>query len=127
MKNSDRIFRTLGAMVVLAALAPLGAAGVQSQPMTKDEVANKLVGAWRYVGTTIDGVNKPRGNNPSGMIYYGPQGERAVQTARDGERNRAGAEMTPDEAKAALPDYIPFFGPYTIDEKAGPVTHHRQS
>jgi hypothetical protein len=23
------------------------------------EVAKKLVGAWRYVGTTIDGVNKP--------------------------------------------------------------------
>jgi hypothetical protein len=127
MKNSDRIFRTLGAMVVLATLVPLGAPGVKSQPMTKDEVAKKLVGAWRYVGTTIDGVNKPRGNNPTGMIYYGPHGEMAVQIAPDIERKRAGAEMTPDEAKAALTDYIAYFGTYTIDEKAGTVTHHRQS
>jgi hypothetical protein len=41
-----------------------------SEPaMTKDEVANKLRGAWRYVGTRINGGNWDRGANPKGMIY----------------------------------------------------------
>ena len=35
--------------------------------------------------------------------------------------------MTPDEAKIAVTDYIAYFGTYTVDEKAGTVTHHRQA
>ncbi len=62
------------------------------------EVAKKLVGAWRYVGTTMDGVNKPRGINPKGLIYYGPHGEMSVQVAPDVERKMAGAAMTAEEA-----------------------------
>jgi hypothetical protein len=100
--------------------------------MTRDqqmtgEVAKKLVGAWRYVGTTIDGVNKPRGNNPKGIIYYGPHGEMSVQIAPDVARKRAGAAMTAEEAKIAVTDYIAYFGSYTIDEKARTLTHHRQA
>ena len=59
------------------------------------------------------------------MIYYGPHGEMSVQIAPDVKRTRAGAVMTPEEAKIALTDYIAYFGTYTIDEKAGTVTHHR--
>jgi hypothetical protein len=94
--------------------------------MTGDEVAQKLVGAWRYVGTRINGGDWDRGANPKGMIYYGRHGEMAVQIAPDVERNRAGAEMTPEEAKIAVKDYIAYFGSYTIDAAAGTVTHHRQ-
>ena len=94
--------------------------------MTKSEVADKLMGAWRYVGTRINGANWDRGANPKGMIYYGPHGEMSVQVAPDVKRERAGAAMTPDEAKIALTDYIAYFGTYTIDEQAGTVTHHRQ-
>jgi hypothetical protein len=118
----------LSAVVIF--LGVIGATGQQvtrNQQMTRDEVTRKLVGAWRYVGTTIDGVNKPRGKNPKGMIYYGPHGEMSVQIAPDVERKRAGAEMSPEEAKAAVTDYIAYFGSYTIDEKAGTVTHHRQA
>lgn len=93
--------------------------------MTEDEVAQKLVGAWRYVGTRINGGNWDRGANPKGMIYYGPHGEMAVQVAPDVERKRAGAEMTAEEAKIAIKDYIAYFGRYTIDAAAGTVTHHR--
>jgi hypothetical protein len=95
--------------------------------MTKSEVANKLMGAWRYVGTRINGANWDRGANPKGMIYYGPHGEMAVQIAPDVARNRAGAVMTAEEAKVALKDYIAYFGTYSIDEKAGTVTHHRHT
>jgi hypothetical protein len=93
--------------------------------MTESEVANKLLGAWRYVGTRINGGNWNRGDNPKGMIYYGPHGEMAVQIAPDVKRRRAGAVMTPDEAFTAVKDYIAYFGTYTVDEATGTVTHHR--
>jgi hypothetical protein len=35
--------------------------------------------------------------------------------------------MTAEEAKIAVTDYIAYFGSYTIDGKAGTVTHHRQT
>ncbi|MGB8632916.1 MAG: lipocalin-like domain-containing protein [Xanthobacteraceae bacterium] len=93
--------------------------------MTESDVAQKLLGAWRYVGTRIDGGNWDRGANPKGMIYYGPYGEMAVQIAPDVKRWRAGPVMTPEEAKIALTDYIAYFGTYTIDAQTGTVTHHR--
>jgi hypothetical protein len=89
------------------------------------EVANKLLGAWRYVGTRINGGNWDRGANPKGMIYYGPHGEMAVQIAPNVRRTRVGPTMTPDEALAAVKDYIAYFGTYSVDEAAGTVTHHR--
>jgi hypothetical protein len=89
------------------------------------EAAKKLLGAWRYLGTRRDGAIWNRGRDPKGMIYYGPHGEMSVQIAPDVERKRAGAVMTPDEAKFALTDYIAYLGTYTVDEAAGTVTHHR--
>jgi Lipocalin-like domain len=74
------------------------------------DIAKQLVGAWRYVGTRIDGGNWDRGANPKGMIYYGPQGEMAVQIAPDVERKKAGAVMTPEEAFVAVKDYIAYLG-----------------
>ena len=93
--------------------------------MSESEVAKKLLGAWRYVGTRINGANWDRGANPKGMIYYGPHGEMAVQIAPNVKRTRAGVVMTPQEAFAAVKDYIGYFGTYTVDEGAGTVTHHR--
>jgi hypothetical protein len=94
--------------------------------MAGGEAANRLIGAWRYVGTRVDGQKFDRGANPKGMIYYGSQGEMSVQVAPDVKRKRGGAVMTPEEAKIALTDYIAYFGTYSVDEAAGTVTHHRQ-
>lgn len=85
----------------------------------------RLIGAWRYVGTTLDGRRCERGADPRGMIYYGPDGEMAVQVAPGAAAPRAGAAITADEALIALKDYIAYFGTYTVDETAGTVTHHR--
>ena len=93
--------------------------------MTESNVEQKLLGAWRYVGTRINGGNWDRGANPKGMIYCGPHGEMAVQIAPDVKRTRAGAVMIPEEAKIALTDYIAYFGTYTLDTRTGMVTHHR--
>ena len=59
------------------------------------------------------------------MIYYTAGGHMAVQIAPDRERKKAGKEMTPEEAKNAVENYISYFGTYTVDERAGTVTHHR--
>jgi hypothetical protein len=99
---------------------------VVSEEAAKEQSPRKrLLGAWRYVGTRINGANWDRGANPKGMIYYGPHGEMAVQIAPDVKRTRAGASMTPEEAHAAIKDYIAYFGTYTVNEQAGTVTHHR--
>jgi hypothetical protein len=111
-------------ILLAAAVMPLGIGAAAAQ----DDAAKKIVGAWRYVGTTIDGVPRAgRGAEPKGMIYYGPHGEMSVQIAPDIERPKAGAVMTPDEAKIAVSNYIAYFGSYTVDTKAGTVTHHRQA
>jgi hypothetical protein len=94
--------------------------------MAGGETAKQLIGAWRYAGTRVDGEKFDRGPHPKGMIYYGPHGEMSVQVAPDVKRPRAGAVMTPEEAKTAVTDYIAYFGTYTVDEAAGTVTHRRQ-
>ena len=91
------------------------------------EIAGKLIGAWRYLGTRLDGKNFDRGANPKGLLYYGSHGEMSVQVIPDVERNRAGAVMTPEEAFVAAKDYIASVGTYSVDEQAGTVTHHRQA
>jgi hypothetical protein len=97
-----------------------------AQTLSRDEVAQRLAGAWRYIGTTID--VKPRagrGDNPKGMIVYTAGGHMSVQIAPDRERPKAGREMTPEEAKNAVENYVAYFGTYTIDPQAGTLTHHR--
>jgi hypothetical protein len=92
------------------------------------EVAQKFLGAWRYVGTMLDGKPRPgRGANPKGIIVYDPSGHMAVHVAPDRAKPRAGKEPTPEEAREALKDSIAYFGTYTIDERARTVTHHRHA
>ena len=49
----------------------------------------------------------------------------AAQIAPDRLNPMAGATPTPEEAKAALADYVAYFGTWSLDERAGTVTHHR--
>ncbi len=112
---------------LLALVLALIATEPRSQPM-QSEVAQRFVGMWRYVGTTIDGKPRPnRGANPKGYIFYAANGEMAAQIAPDRVNPMAGKTPTPDEAKAALADYVAYFGTWSLDERAGTVTHHRQA
>ena len=78
--------------------------------------------------TSIDGKPRPgRGAEPKGIIYYDPSGAMAAQIAPDRRVPMAGPQPTADEAKASLADYVAYFGTYTIDERAGTITHHRQA
>ena len=100
---------------------------MSGQAGSHGEAARRFLGAWRYVGSTIDGKPRPgRGANPKGIICYDPSGHMSVQVAPDRKRGKAGSEPTPEEAKAALADYIAYFT-YSVDEHARTVTHHRHA
>jgi hypothetical protein len=87
----------------------------------------RLIGSWRYIGSNVDGKPHPgRGANPKGIIMYDVHGHMSCHVAPDRVTTRAGKEATPDEAKAALADYISYFGTYSVDEQARTVTHHRE-
>src|SRR6201996_3564787 len=88
--------------------------------------AKRLIGSWRYVGSTLD--DKPqedRGSRPRGIIMYDVHGHMACHVAPDRDVPRAGNEPTGEEAKAALDGHIAYFGTYSVDEGARTVTHHR--
>jgi hypothetical protein len=88
--------------------------------------AQRLIGSWRYLGTTFDGKpDTARGANPKGIIIYDIHGHMACHVAPDRDVRRAGNEPTPEEAMAALANHIAYFGTYTVDEGARTVTHHR--
>ena len=89
----------------------------------------RFIGTWRLVSITgQDGAPYPaRGTNPAGLIHYDATGLMAVQIVPDRRRPRfSGAHPTPEEARAALIGYTAYFGTYSIDERAGTVTHHRE-
>jgi Lipocalin-like domain len=89
--------------------------------------AQRLVGSWRYVGTTFDGkADTARGATPKGIIIYDVHGHMACHVAPDREVTKAGQDPTGEEAKAALANHIAYFGTYSVDEQARTVTHHRQ-
>jgi hypothetical protein len=115
--------RRVPLLALVLALTAVTAA--RSQPALS-EAAQRFVGIWRYVGTSIDGRPRPnRGSNPKGYIFYAANGEMAAQIAPDRVNPMAGPTPTAEEAKAALADYVSYFGTWSLDERAGTVTHHR--
>ena len=50
-----------------------------SAPDPNSEIAQRLIGAWRYAGTTIDGQPRTDRTNPCGIIIYDRSGHMAVQ------------------------------------------------
>jgi hypothetical protein len=89
---------------------------VVSAQESSSDVARRLIGAWRYAGTTIDGQPRTDRTNPCGIIIYDQSGHMAVQIMPGRE-----------EAATAPPSaFICYFGTWSLDERAGTVTHHRQ-
>jgi lipocalin-like protein len=111
--------------VVLFYLAPISAA-----PQTKT-LSEKFVGAWRLI--SIEG-NRPGlpGNfdRPTGLLIYDGSGRMSAQIVTRADRkpfapyNTGRASATQEEKAAAFDSYTAYFGTYTIDGKAGTVTHH---
>ncbi len=64
------------------------------------EVARRLIGAWRYVGSTIDGELRTDRGDPRGIIIYDPSGHMAVQIIPGRE----------ERATAPASQFIAYFG-----------------
>jgi Lipocalin-like domain len=112
----------LPAVLVVTSLGAVPA-GAQSPP--QGDIAKRFFGAWRYVGTSIDGKPRPgRGAEPKGIIYYDPSGAMAAQIAPDRRVPMAGPQPTADEAKASLADYVACFR-HLYDRRAR--GHHHTS
>ena len=96
-----------------------------------DELTKGFVGAWRLV--SIEGNPPGRTNiydRPSGMILYDPSGHMCVNIVLKADRKpfapftKGLLAATTEEKAAAFDGYAAYFGTFTVDAKAGTVTHH---
>jgi hypothetical protein len=94
--------------------------------------ATRLVGTWQLMtrtvrredGTTI--VDPVLGEKPIGRLVYDPSGAMSLQMMRVGRKNAISTPADPrDQANPRVVlGYDSYFGRYTVNEKAGTVTHH---
>ena len=75
----------------------------------------RLVGSWRLVALETGGHPAPSsgGQGADGLIIYAADGWMSAQIISPGERDDGSV------------DHHAYFGPYSIDEAASTVTHHR--
>lgn len=75
----------------------------------------RLIGAWRLVALETGGrsAQASGGQKPDGLIIYAADGWMSAQIISTGER---------DDGTV---DHHAYFGPYSVDEAASIVTHHR--
>jgi hypothetical protein len=94
--------------------------------------AQRIVGTWQLMTRTVtraDGstvIDAVLGEKPTGRLVYDAGGAMSLQMMRPGRKE---AISTPANAKdkanpRVILGYDSYFGHYTVDEKAGTVTHH---
>jgi hypothetical protein len=132
----------LGSLGVLSAAGWLNAASPTAARQSSatrapgGDVKDRFAGTWKLVSIERLG---PKGEllpasappaygspNPIGFIVYDPAGYMAVTIMQSGRRKYAGAQPTPEEAKAALLSYTSYFGTFSVNEADAVVTHHVQ-
>ena len=94
-------------------------------------VTEKLLGAWRLISWEEHGaggkVTYPVGADAVGQISYDAAGRMSAQLVRPNQDRFASEDWraaTTAEKAAAWANYFGYFGTYTVDEKAGAITHH---
>ena len=96
-----------------------------------DDLSKKFVGAWRLV--SIEGIPPGRPfvyDRPTGLIMYDPSGRMCVNIVLKADRKpfapyaKGLLTATIEERAAAFDTYAAYFGTFTVDAKAGTVTHH---
>jgi Lipocalin-like domain len=99
--------------------------------MKPGQVSDRFVGTWRlvsFVGYDADGrETSSYGPRPLGCLTYDKGGRMSVQIARSDPRPFKSGDpfrASPEELKDAFDGYFGYFGRYTVDERAGTVTHH---
>ena len=101
-------------------------------PRSASDATQRIAGTWQLMSRTVtraDGtriVDPVLGEKPAGRLIYDASGAMSLQMMRTG---RKGAISSPANARdktnpRAILGYDSYFGRYTVDEKAGTVTHH---
>src|SRR5260370_15771046 len=98
----------------------------------EDGLGKRFVGAWRLV--SIEGVPPGLPGNlyarPTGLIIYSASGRVSAQLVAKADRkpfaafNQGRVSATIKEKAAAFDSYNAYYGTYTVDAKAGTITHH---
>jgi hypothetical protein len=94
-------------------------------------VAQRIVGAWQLVTRTVrrsDGTvlaDSVLGEKPLGRLYYDASGVVSLQMMRRGRSAAIGKPIDPKDGANArvILGYDSYFGRYTVDDRAGTITH----
>ena len=92
----------------------------------------RIVGTWQLMSRTVsraDGtviVDPVLGEKPTGRLVYDASGAMMLQMMRTGRKEAISTPANPREKPnpRVILGYDSYFGRYTVDEKAGTVTHH---
>jgi len=133
----------LGTVLLTGAISHAGSSGAagtapeldgQGRPQASraaSGAAQRIVGAWQLVARTVrrsDGTvlaDSVLGEKPLGRLYYDASGVVSLQMMRLGRSAAIGKPADPKDSANArvILGYDSYFGRYTIDERAGTVTH----
>lgn len=101
-------------------------------PRPATAAAQRIVGTWQLMtrtvrradGTTI--VDPVLGEKPTGRLVYDASGAMSLQMMRTGRKDAISTPASPKDKPnpRVILGYDSYFGRYTVDEKAGTVTHH---
>lgn len=116
----------------LAAAALLVTCGLSLTSAQGRTIKDRFVGTWKLVnietrnakGEVVPPANPAANQNRTGYIIFDDAGYMAVTLMPLGRKKPAGAQMTDEEAPAALAGYAAYFGTYTFNEKEQSVTYH---
>ena len=110
---------------------------ILAAPPTQDArpaagISQRIVGAWLLTSRSVrrgDGTalaDPVLGDKPSGRLYYDASGVMMLQMMRQDRAAAIGKPGHPEDAAnpRAILGYDAYFGRYTIDERAGTITHH---
>ena len=108
-----------------------GDARAESQGARPSLTSQRIVGAWELVTRTVrraDGsvvADPVLGDKPLGRLYYDASGVMMLQMMRLGRSSAIGKPANPADAanSRVVLGYDAYFGRYTIDERAGTITH----
>ena len=96
------------------------------------DASSRIVGTWQLMTRTVtrsDGttvVDPVLGEKPTGRLIYDASGAMSLQMMRTGRKDAISSPVNARDKTnpRAILGYDSYFGRYTVDEKAGTVTHH---
>lgn len=96
----------------------------------KPDESALFIGAWSLLSYELrlpsGAVERPMGDRPLGRILYLENGQMSVHVAASGVDPLANADpgdATAEEAQGAWRKYVGYWGTFTVDARAGIVTH----